>query len=194
VDLDLKELGRFEISKGEVVVSDPCYPKGIWCQGILSGVKTGLWKAVARTCDSGERVGELIAFHEAHGSLMDLRFQWKKEYFSVGVDSGQAGFFQEDKYRNDACVGDTPIPEWLDTRKEGDKWYGSCCTITIDAMAGVLDGGVVASSGYGDGIYDVYTAEENGEIVAMKLVFIEEDEEWDDEEWEEEEENGEEEF
>ena len=39
----------------------------------------------------------------------------------------------------------------------------------------MIEGGVVSSSGHGDGCYTLYTVEEDGEVIAMKIVFIEEE-------------------
>ena len=35
-------IGTFELTNGSVMVSDPCYDVGTWCQGELNNVKTGV--------------------------------------------------------------------------------------------------------------------------------------------------------
>ena len=39
-------------------------------------------------------------------------------------------------------------------------------------MANVIEGGVVSSSGYGDGSYTLEIAEKNGEVVGLRLLFL----------------------
>jgi hypothetical protein len=82
-----------------------------------------------------------------------------------------------------------------DRDRSGDIWYQACCKITLDNTEswGVLPNGVVSSSGFGDGSYDVYGIKDAyGEYIAFRVVFIEAedlDESDDLDEWEEENEN-----
>lgn len=34
-------LGEFKCKSGKLIVSDPCYPLGTWCQLVLNNVKEG---------------------------------------------------------------------------------------------------------------------------------------------------------
>jgi len=90
--------------------------------------------------------------------------------FEVGVDSGQAGFFDDAFYQNDTVFEELPAPGFA----IGDLWYRHVCDITLSKMsAGVLPYGVVSSSGFGDGGYTCYThADENGVIDFAFIVFI----------------------
>lgn len=36
-------LGSFDVHSGELIVSDPCYSLGTWCQGKLENVRNGEW-------------------------------------------------------------------------------------------------------------------------------------------------------
>jgi hypothetical protein len=185
--MDKKFIGTFELTDKNVIISDPCYDVGTWCQGELNNVKTGVWNAYIKESEDGS-IAELIVCYIGVNDISKLDNKWNLESFTIGVDSGQAGFFQKDKYRNNSTSLDMPsyFPE------KDDRWYGVCCNITLSRQgAGVLEGGVVSSSGYGDGCYDMYTIEEEGEVVAMKIVFIDEydgeefeetDEEYDEEE------------
>lgn len=60
-----------------------------------------------------------------------------------------------------------------------DLWYSSCCDLTLSEIgAGVIPGGAVSSSGYGDGGYVAsISTDDNSEIVAIRIVFISEDDE-----------------
>lgn len=61
-------------------------------------------------------------------------------------------------------------------RKSKD-FYEICCDKTMqDDRAGIFKGGVVSASGFGDGGYKVFTIEKRGEIVGIKIVFIEDHE------------------
>jgi hypothetical protein len=172
-NMDTKFIGTFELTDKNVIISDPCYEKGVWCQGKLDNVKTGTWNAVVKEEDS--RIAQLIAYHSDISDIDSLNRKWKRQSFSICVDSGQAGFFQEDKFRNGATSLD--LPDYFNNDEEAEneeRWYGVCCNITLSRqMAGVLEGGVVATSGYGDGCYTLYTVvDKNKEVIAMKIIFI----------------------
>lgn len=176
------ELGQFEITSGEAFVSDPCYEVGTWCQAKLANVKNGHWFASVFQSDEGDwgiRNAELIAYHESAQQVNEL--DWKLEDAEIGVDSGQAGIYDAISYRNDSMVGEIENKLGFDLDEEGEKFYAQNCDLTVDTkpFAGVLGHGVVSSSGYGDGGYNLYTIKDNdGEIVAMKVIFIgDEDEE-----------------
>ena len=87
--------------------------------------------------------------------------------FVAGVDSGQAGIFDIQKYR---------IPDADATSDSSDTdsdWYLACCNITESGEAGVLDGGVVSRTGIGDGAYGVYKAvNEQDQVVGVKLCLL----------------------
>lgn len=96
---------------------------------------------------------------------------WETCEFIVGVDSGQAGIFDHQIYRVDeSVIGETEfMPE--------DKWYSSCCDQTLGELgAGVINGGVVSSSGFGDGGYEAFIAKNaEGKVIAVQIVFITEE-------------------
>ena len=108
-----------------------------------------------------------------------------------GVDSGQAGVFDAASYRDDAAVAGMKLPKLrepfklLGEHSDGDAWYEAMCNFTLDNDGwGAYDAGAVSSSGWGDGMYPVYGAEEDGKIVALQLSFIPQDSEdpyWDEE-------------
>ena len=166
------DLGIFEVESGKLVISDPCYARGTWCQGELKDVQNGKWKAKVIKSDEGSwgnRCAELIAEHP--DAINASRF-WDKENIDVGVDSGQAGIFDSDHFECDSDAGN-PKHDF------GEPWYNMCCDITLgDLGAGVIPFGVVSSSGFGDGSYDCFTRKKDGKTVAVKIIFItEEDDE-----------------
>lgn len=180
-------LGYFEITSGQVMVSDPCYEIGTWCQHELDKVKNGKWMSVKVSSDEkdwGIRVAELYAYTGDEPEEEDFEHV---EGASIGVDSGQAGIFDLSAYRNDKLIDINEIQNhfWRNENDEiGQLWYGACCDITSSGKsAGSLTGGVVSSSGYGDGGYDLYAVKDaEGLITAIKVVYIGDDEEEEEEE------------
>ena len=184
-ETELVKLGTFDIS-GKMRVSDPCYRPETWCSGVLD-TRPGRWEAAVLVLDSsttggwGDRVAVIAVKHEycelplstdtINKSLHNMYLcGWKIADFEVGVDSGQAGFYDEDKFvaRNGG---------------DDDDWYDMVCDITLsEQSAGVFDDGAVSSSGYGDGGYScVYHTDTNNKVDFAYIVFImnEENEEGD---------------
>lgn len=177
-------LGTFEVTTGELVVSDPCYDLGTWCMGALKNVKKGKWHAVSMIEDNEERNAALFIYHDSISmskavDYFNRKYKVNEAPFEVGVDSGQAGFFDASAYKNDATVpaGAVTDPCWTK-----DGWYGLCATLTLgDDGAGVLPGGAVSSSGYGDGGYFChYAIDGNHDIVYADIIFIGEDDDEED--------------
>jgi len=166
-------LGQFEITSGKLVVSDPCYDlnENTIIMGVLDDVLNGAWSAyVSKTevQDWGEACAKLLA---CHGSVADKleTLEWVKGNFIVGVDSGQAGIFDVSKYRIPDADADSTEPNDTDS-----EWYYACCDITESGEeAGVLDGGVVSRTGFGDGAYAAYYAvNRQSQIIGIKIIFI----------------------
>lgn len=148
-----------------VYVTDPCYEPGIWCSGKLDNIKEGVWNCFRKVgyTDWGYRIAELIIRHEDYpeGEIEKLM-----EGVDVGVDSGQAGFF------------DAPYYEDNKSEEKDDDWYDRVSDLTLgEHSCGTIDmKGVVASSGFGDGGYPLYVHEVDGEVVAMRIEFISKEE------------------
>jgi len=139
----------------------------------LNGVKNGKWKALVERTDEdplwGSRIKELITHHESYG-IEHLSYAEVEECgFTVGVDSGQAGIFDFNTYRNDQIA-----EGFARTKEPGDAWYDMCCKRTLsDHQCGTVFGDVVTCAGYGDGLYKAwYVRNDRHEIVAMGIVFI----------------------
>jgi hypothetical protein len=170
-------LGHFEVTTGEVVVSDPCYNLGTWCQARLNNVQNGQWNTVIEKIDDGDfgvRVSSLLAYtgrEPVGANEFELR-----DDSSIGVDSGQAGIFDISAYRNDDLAKTTRFLSESRQEEDGEEWYSSCCDATCsEDDAGVIVGGVVSSSGYGDGSYELYTVTKEDKVVAIKILFITEE-------------------
>lgn len=165
-------LGTFSVVSGTLVVSDPCYTPDVWCRGELKNVRVGEWNASMVETDQGNwgiRVGVLSIRHQdIHSRKGLIRHEAP---FEVGVDSGQAGFFDERFYRDDSVITQQPPQSWSDGES---KWYDYCCSLTLSpTQGGVLPYGAVTSSGYGDGVYSCYYyTNEAGEIVMAEIKFL----------------------
>ena len=176
MELNRFYLGNFSQSSTTMVASDPCYDEdtSTKIRGMIEGVKQGGWKAYVLKGELGgwgNRVYELQVFHECTSHEQGNSSTWvKAENFMVGVDSGQAGFFDRSKY---------PLADTGEYDDEG-SFYGKVCKLTLGAPgAGIVEGfGAVSSSGMGDGGYDCFLMKNwNDEIIGAKIIFIDSDEE-----------------
>jgi hypothetical protein len=151
-----------------VRVSDPCYGTGVWCSGVVDNVKEGTYNVDVEISDEGvwgNRVKSLIALHSEYTDHSVM----VKTDFEVGVDSGQAGIYDEDYYNQYHTYHDCD-----------NDWYEEICELT-NPFGTKDEKCVVSSSGFGDGGYDCYLLkDENNEVVGIQVVFINDDEEDDD--------------
>lgn len=170
----LFSIGDFAVTGDKLVVSDPCYELHLPHCGKVENVLPGRWLGFVLVVDAkswGERVAELHALHADHADKGDDAFDWEDAGFEVGVDSGQAGVFDEAQYPKDR----------VSTGEYGDlhTFYGRCCDVTLNGHGKAIAEGLVSSSGFGDGGYPAYVARDSsGKVVAVKVIFIgEEDDE-----------------
>lgn len=169
----------FAVTSGSLRVTDPCYDMDTWCAGTLERVKNGIWQAHAGFhTDShgwGTRVAYLHIRHENTQSHFDHEAEfdstWVDSEIQVGVDSGQAGFFDYALF--DQVCGSEPVKE---------KFYDEICALTLgEEQWGVHPVGVVSSSGYGDGSYEcLVRRDDEGRAIEAIIVYIGEYEDEDD--------------
>ena len=195
----MKNLKKNQIVLGEeVIISDPCYEVPTWCQEIIKNVRPGVYDTQVDYRESdgwGERVHSLTVLHEIIKSPI-----WEHHCNNIGVDSGQAGVFCMTSYRNDQMSQDLP---WLTekgdpfgdhpfrpVKEDGEQWYVKMCdrTLSTEEGWGTYDTGVVSSSGYGDGQYELLISEMDGMVHGFKIIFIDDSyqEEYDEYEMEDE--------
>jgi hypothetical protein len=179
---------NFVIKSGKIVLSDPCYDLGTWCQGVIDKVKNGVWIAeIEDTTDFGGRISRLLAYHINFPTTSDdIADDGELLPFEGGVDSGQFGYFDFDEYRSDESVQGVPRLAEQDQPiiREDEPFYSICCdrTLTKD-MWGVIPFGVISSSGVGDGLYPTYGIKNgDGEYVAFTTIFLDRDEDFEDDE------------
>ena len=163
---EITYLGSFDLTGDILRISDPCYNDDIWRTKTVKA-KPGKWHAYAKT---GERIERLFCLHKTDGYISEFC----GDTFEVGVDSGQRGTFDEAHYKDDSvAVGQELVSEHSPIDPD-DPWYSLCCDKTLcEPMAGVIPFGVVSSSGYGDGCYNVRIKSVDGVCVGVEIVFIE---------------------
>ena len=167
----IKVYGIFETTSGKIRVCDPCYNKGV--KSAVLKVLPGKYIATAEikeiTNGFGERVNWLSICHQDYSRVAANQLMPEVD---VGVDSGQAGFFDEEHYPDGESTGDY---------EDLNSFYGKACSITLqDEKGGIIDNfGVVSSSGYGDGVYDLYVGKNSeNQIVSAGIKFLNEEDEW----------------
>ena len=127
-----------------VMVSDPCYKLGTWCQDLLEDVLPGRYRCSLLISDEGEW-GKRVAFLTAsHSDVENITFDLndlESESGDIGVDSGMCGIFDYEFYKRFA---------------DNEELYDECCKIDFGDSFGDTDKlAVISSSGYGDGCYDL---------------------------------------
>lgn len=170
------ELGTFEITSGSAIISDPCYTSDTWCSYEIK-CQNGQYTASVTKKGAGswgERIFELEAILSTKLSSYNY---WKDvQEADIGVDSGQAGIFDANKYCRDEFIkgSDFGSEPW----DCDGPFYSACGSHTLsDKSAGVLSFGAVSASGYGDGSYNLQVLEDENGIYGMKIIFINEDQE-----------------
>ena len=125
------DLGEFEMTSPVMRVSDPCYERDVWCCGTVDHCKLGTWEAGVLKTDEGEwgtRCAVLAVRHKDTGpdfnvirlgKVRKVACKCVEQSFEVGVDSGQAGFFDDAFYQNDTVFEELPAPGFA----IGDLWY-----------------------------------------------------------------------
>lgn len=170
------ELGTFNISSGKVLITDPCYDKDCVYQAKLDNVKCGAWFARV-VIQEEDRVSRLVAMHQNYQKPRGLT--WKNVSYDIGVDSGMAGMFDTNVYRDDSLVKETPrfISEngFIPWKDSGDVWFAMCADAVhySNNSGGVLTGGCVSGTGYGDGVYKAEALRNgDGEVVGIRIIYL----------------------
>lgn len=171
-------------------ISDPCYDRNVWCCGTIQNCLPGTWEASILTKDEGSwghRISVLTARHVTgpkhtaiNRAVCNGSGAWSVCDVEIGVDSGQAGIFDEAHYQDNTVFA----PGTKCEHEFGDLWYSYCCDLTLSPLhAGVLPFGAVSTSGYGDGGYTaVKHCNCKGEVDFVFIVFIDDEDDEEDEE------------
>ena len=148
----------------KVVVSDPCYELGVWCQIVLDDVLEGNYYCSLEVADMG-RLGKRVASMEVvHADYFyDERLYYPEDTL-IGVDAGMAGIYDYIGYKA------------THTDELDKKWYDYVIAATAIYGDTINGNGFVTNSGFGDGSYTCWVARnENDKVVAIEIEFIDEE-------------------
>lgn len=106
----------------KVMVSDPCYGLGTWCQGVLENVKEGEYETSFTRMEPVD--GRIESITVIHSENINDELNFELEEFDVGVDSGQAGIFDYEYYSR--YHSDSKEKEYVN-----DRWYDKVCDLTF---------------------------------------------------------------
>ena len=157
-------LGSFEVESSKIYISDPCYEydeNDNSCVLTLKNAVNGKYIATTKVTIIYHDIESLTIKHEDYLHSEPSIFAGK-----VGVDSGQAGIFDNQYYKENQG-GDFD---------DLNSFYGLACSLILSGKRGgiVHNRGVVSSSGSGDGEYEVFVGiNDIGEIVSAMIIFIE---------------------
>lgn len=107
----------------KVMVSDPCYGLNTWCQGVVENVLPGEYVCKVGFSDEGDWGNRVADIEVVHTSYVGKFLEYFAEDFEVGVDSGQAGIFDYEYYKQHHT--DRSEAEHVD-----DEWYDRAFTCT----------------------------------------------------------------
>lgn len=150
---------------GILQITDPCYDEDVWCRLEIKNAKPGWYYATVGYAYDG-CISSLTITH--HG---DSKCPLYLTNHSIGVDAGLAGFYSHKPDFDD--------PTWQKICNmlypEGWENNGPVCKVHIHADREKNFGlsGITVNSGYGDGCYPVYLAENNDkQVVRAKIRFL----------------------
>ena len=161
-------LGSFFVTGNKIHVSDPCYDYDSVGAAKIVNALPGEYLTKLTLYNMaiwGTRVARLSICHVNHKNVVPNICT----DCVIAVDSGQAGFFDDDYYKENqgGNFGDITT------------LFGLACSLTLSKNRGgiMLDKGVVAETGFGDGSYSLYIGKnEKGKIVSASIIFIADDE------------------
>ena len=166
-------MNTFQVKSGAINITDPCYNKTTWCALFKQPAKNGTWEAEVETEESEGRVAHLRAYHTDHA----IYSRPSDQLDSVGVDSGQMSIIDSGTYPEGEETGE--CGNFGDKERVPVSFYDECAKATLsEDMFGIVSkygSGAVSSTGYGDGSYAVYVEKEGEEIVAVEIVFIDQE-------------------
>ena len=160
----MKKVGTLEVNS-KLFIGDPCYSTDLLGSADL---EHGTYSCYVEKSRKLDRIKNISILDSSYNTL-DV-YICSTPICECGVDSGQLGFFNSDKYRKKVSkeVYDKltsvkfPYEEWKKEYRESDterySFYRACCNATLcEKQYGIIDNvGFVSSSGYGDGVYPCF--------------------------------------
>lgn len=159
------KIGTLEVTD-KLFISDPCYDKDTWCTQTVE-LPFGKYNCYADYQEG--RVASLYIVNNKY-RLKNCFVTPSEEIGTCGVDSGQLGIFNYNKFKESidkktfdkSLKNEFPYEDWKREYNEKDNaettFYKCCCNHTLNKKhVGIIKNvGIVSSSGYGDGSYPVY--------------------------------------
>ena len=168
-DSNIIKVGSFEVVSEKLRIADPCYELSTESNNYIDNIKNGQYNCFVELLSEeltgwNIRVGSILIVHSSYPSFNFKNIKIEVP-FCVGVDSGQAGFFDFNSFVE------------LDKDKElKDKWYETICNDISNKDVSIFSNGFCSSSGFGDGAYSVFKAlNSSRQCIAASIVFISED-------------------
>lgn len=160
----------FKVKSTKIRACDPCYDYSTSCENIIDNCMPGSWVGEQNTTRKNANSYPVDDFTVTNEKFLGKVKATEMLDFEVMVDSGQVGFFDNDMYPK----GSTGESEDTSTM------YGKICDATgFDDIANV-GFGVAANTSDGDGTFKCYVGRHKDQVVIIKVVFEDEDEEDDD--------------
>lgn len=155
------EYGSVIFENNHISATDPCYDKDVWCKIDDVKIKPGAYMCATYIDLETERVSILQIKRKGSVRVPGDDAEWVL-CGEIGVDAGIAGFFENK-------------PDYSD-----DEWDAFCDYINNEQSAWISQSdnfgrcnGFFSSSGYGDGMYDVYGIKNaKGEFVCLEIRFV----------------------
>jgi hypothetical protein len=127
----------------KVRVSDPCYDLDVWCAGSIENVLPGEYTCFMQKEDTGDWGIRVSKIEVRHKDYLDVEPTEIQE-FEVGVDSGQAGIYDQKYYEE----------LWEDKGKQ-DEWYSRVCDLTAKYIPNSNYHDLWSSSFYYNGVLGI---------------------------------------
>ena len=127
----------------KVSVSDPCYSPDVWCSTIIKNVLPGEYTCKLMRYEGvyvygdgyeenvSNRCAAIDIYHKDYQDIEPIEY---KSSAVIGVDSGQAGFYDADyKHENGYLESDEDLKDLdiSDREKKADEWYNKVCDLTL---------------------------------------------------------------
>ena len=166
-----KFIGAFKIHSGELVIGDPFFALNTGCLQETKQAEGGNWNFYVSY--KGRLAAKILVIHET--------WEARNAEFRIAdtgifkVESGLMGVFDKEMYRNDNQFPSAYHPAGGRAKgTEAEKFYGACLENSVsEEVAGVLPFGCDSVAGHGIGEYTAETYHADGMVVAVSIVFME---------------------
>lgn len=162
----MEDFGLFDVTTGLLLITDPCELGQDDNVNQTIVVSKGKWRGTVTKGIDQKRIASLLV---TKSDLIVSEELTVVEHGYVKVRTGQLGIFDLSSYRDDSIL--PPLAKIFN--ESGEIFYNHCCISTLSKKrSGLFPFGIVSSTGYGDGFYEVQLLLDKGETVGIKVIFI----------------------